>query len=778
MVSTEPDIEPIKPSVRFSATMLADSAIFNTPVESMEPPDSLRASENDWFTSDGYVEPKYQSLTEKGIRLLCSELLELKKASADEMRKNVYANYTAFIRTSQELGELEMELMTMRTLISTQAVLVRDLLEGVYFQSTSNLRTATPSPECRKPEEDKELLDIEKRFHILSDSFDIFLAECKLDEALAALDGVEMIISEARREDVELSTCTYFTSAFSERKARLVAQLVEAAWQPTLHGVELRKVVSVLNQLGDGAHAHTLLLNSYHIRLQNCVKSLHPTCSWYTGTYTGTLAHLYFSTISQASRDSLKIFGNIPACASELVLWACKETEEYVSLVKKHILSFSVMTGGIGDAADCVQISLRHCALLENQGLSLSSLLLKLLKPFVEAVLDRCLTRMEEGVRAHVASDNWSLTESPVQSICRPGLSRMSSHLKLSTSAHRFNFMVQDLLEDVALMMATQFGRIVLEGISSIFNLYVKMLIKALPDVNGGEGRIHMADDTSVIMAETEAQQLAILGNAAALADELLPQSALKWHQSASNEEQRRQGPKGFSISGTRSLEQKDWLRHLQRSVDELRNRFCELHILELLFHNNVKPLLTAELYVRLNDNEKDQFWPEDPMPSPPFQVLFMKLKGLERLATDVLAGRERVVILLLMRLTEAFVMWLSKDDFFWASIEDGPQALGPFGLQQLVLDMQFVIQIASAGRHASRKMRQTVSAIISRAENAFLTTGMDPKSVLQEDQWFEDAAKGAMCKIISDIADSVEDKQKPDSPAYVSGLLSEECGS
>jgi len=37
-------------------------------------------------------------MTEKGIRKLCDELTDLKKASAEEMRKAIYANYDAFIR--------------------------------------------------------------------------------------------------------------------------------------------------------------------------------------------------------------------------------------------------------------------------------------------------------------------------------------------------------------------------------------------------------------------------------------------------------------------------------------------------------------------------------------------------------------------------------------------------------------------------------------------------------------------------------------------------------
>ena len=31
--------------------------------------------------------------------MICEELMDLQKASADEMRKNVYENYTIFIRS-------------------------------------------------------------------------------------------------------------------------------------------------------------------------------------------------------------------------------------------------------------------------------------------------------------------------------------------------------------------------------------------------------------------------------------------------------------------------------------------------------------------------------------------------------------------------------------------------------------------------------------------------------------------------------------------------------
>lgn len=733
----------MKHSVRFKALTVADSPLSS--------PTNSHDFDNEIMSAVSYVDPKYQSLTEKGIRLLCSELLELKKASAEEMRKNVFANYTAFIRTSQELGELELELSTMQTLINTHAVLVRDLLEGVHLQSMPNLISVTGSSNALKEGNGGKNMEIENQFHALSDVFDISLAECRVDDAVSALHEAEIMVSKAQSVKIEPATIAQFSSSCSENKARLVAQLVKTVWEPSVHGHELRKLVSLLHKLGEGSHAHTLLLKSYHSRIQNEVKNLRPTCSWYAGAYVTNLAQLYFSLILHASLNSLRIFGNVPAFASELVLWACKETEDYVTLVRKHILALPVAACRISAYADSIQVSLGYCSLLENQGLSLGPIILKSLKPCVEGFLDKCFRRIEEGIMVYCASDNWALTEEALLSVSRGRRKvHLTASVKLSISAHKFLLMVQGLLEDVTFMFSSQFGRSLLEGVLDVFGFYIKLLIKALPSSNE-EDTVHMDDGMKLVSAESEAQQLAVLGNAAALADELLPLSVLKWQESVETYND------GQS-SGTQSLEQKDWRRRLQRAVDDLRDTICEQHILDLLFDGNENPSLTADLYLCMHDEEAAF---DNPMPSAPFQALLKKFHGLELRAREVLAGRERVIVTLFMRLTEAFVMWLSKDEYFWGSIEDAFKPLSPRGLQQFVFDMQFVIQIASAGRYASRKMHQTISAMISRAENAFFAFDGHTESVLQNDEWFEDKAKRALRIVLLGIENSVPDKQE-----------------
>lgn len=53
-------------------------------------------------------------------------------------------------------------------------------------------------------------------------------------------------------------------------------------------------------------------------------------------------------------------------------------------------------------------------------------------------------------------------------------------------------------------------------------------------------------------------------------------------------------------------------------------------------------------------------------------------------IAADMFVGRQRFATLLLMRLTETVILWLSEDQSFWDDIEEGPKPLGPLGLQQV----------------------------------------------------------------------------------------------
>ena len=297
--------------------------------------------------------------------------------------------------------------------------------------------------------EEKEPSDLEKWLVEFPDQLDVLLAERRVDEALTALNEGERVASEAKEtKTLSPDVISSLETAVKERRQKMADQLAEAACQPTTRGTELRAAISALKKLGDGPRAHTLLLSAHLQRYQYNMQNIRPSSSSYGGAYTAALSQLVFSAIAQAASDSLTIFGNEPAYTSELVTWAAQQIEAFAQLVKRHALASSSAAGGLRAAAECVQIALGHCSLLEGRGLSLCPTLVKLFRPSVEQAVDANFKRIEESTAALAAADDWVLTLPP--SIRQSGRSLSTSvasmagyQYKLTSSAHRFILMVQ-----------------------------------------------------------------------------------------------------------------------------------------------------------------------------------------------------------------------------------------------------------------------------------------------------------------------------------------------
>ncbi|XWS34917.1 hypothetical protein CRYUN_Cryun21dG0078400 [Craigia yunnanensis] len=629
----------------------------------------------------------------------------------------------------------------MRNLLSTQAVLVHGLDEGIIIDSLST---------CPEDSEEDNIYDVEntklnksdKWFIEFLENLEVLLAEKRVEEPMAALDEGEQIAKEARtKHTLSPDALLRLKNALSVLRQKLVDQLAEATCQPFTHGAELRSAVLAIKKLGDGPRAHTLLLNSHQQTLQRGMQTLRPPSTSYGGAFTSALSQFVFSTIAQAASDSLAVFGEEPAYSSELVTWAVKQTEAFALLLKRDVLASSAAAGGLRVATECIQISLGHCSLLEARGLALSPVLLRLYRPSVELAFNANLKRIEQSSAALTVADDWVFAYAPAGARPFSSTSSLSnasiSQPKLSSSCHRFSSMVQGFLEDVGPHESLQLDGPALEGVLQVFNCYVNLLINALPGSMETEENLEGSGSKIVRMAENESQQMALLANASLLADELLPRAALKLLPlSQSNRVDAT--PKRASERQSRLPEQREWK---SLCVDRLRDSFCRQHALDLIFTDDGDIRLNAEIYMSLDGNTEEPEW----FPSPIFQELFEKLTRMASIATDMFVGRERFATILLMRLTETVILWLSDDQSFWEEIEQGPPPLGPLGLQQFYLDMEFVIIFSSQGRYLSRNLQQVIKNIIERAIDAVTATGIDPYSVLPEDDWFAEVAQIAI---------------------------------
>lgn len=167
-----------------------------------------------------------------------------------------------------------------------------------------------------------------------------------------------------------------------------------------------------------------------------------------------------------------------------------------------------------------------------------------------------------------------------------------------------------------------------LEGVLQVFSSYVNLLINALPSSVDDDENPEGFGKKIVRMAETEAQQIALLANASLLADELIPRAAMKLLQ-LQKTNRVEEPPRKAADKQSRLPEQRECKRRLQRSVDRLRDSFCRQHALEIIFTEDGDTSLSAHMYINMDgaaDHEPEWF------PSPIFQVIGLSFSELSYL--------------------------------------------------------------------------------------------------------------------------------------------------
>ncbi|KAL6657773.1 hypothetical protein ACP70R_005553 [Stipagrostis hirtigluma subsp. patula] len=732
---------------------------------------------HEWITPQSSIRAAYQSQTEKGIRKICSELLELKDA-IENLCGNMQSKYLAFLRISEEVVEAEQELIELQKHVSAQGILVQDLMSGVC-RELDIWHKFSKEEDVKEKDFQTELdeilsVDTQDPKVIFLDKLDILLAEHKIEEALLTLEAEEKkyIMTDDSGKELNSDISAFKTELF-KRKSVLEAQLVRYSEQPSLSIPELRKSLSGLIKIGKGSLAHQVLLKAYGAHLQKSVEAFLPTCSIYTETYSATLSQLVFSAIAKVSKETNTLFGDSAMNTNRIIQWAEFEIETFARLVKENSpLPESV--SALRSACICIQTSLSHCSYLESHGLKFSKLLMILLRPYIEEVIDLNFRRVRRKIVDSARNDDILLLNPPEGS---PLSGPVSPNVMLTSSGKKFMSIVNDVLDQVTPMTIVHFGGTILNKFLQLFDRYVEALIKVLPGPSEDDNLVDSKEPVE-FKAESDAQQLALIGTAYTVADELLPAALSKFFDMQTEKKGAGASSEGHGSGSIYSIEYKEWKRQLQHSLEKLRDHFCLQYVLSFIYLEG-KSRLDARMY--LEPKSDDLLWDSDPLPSLPFQALFGRLQQLASIAGDVLLGKEKIQKVLLSRLTETVVIWLSNEQEFWDVFEDQSIKLQPSGLQQLILDMHFIVEIAICGRFPHRPVQQLVSTIIARAIAAFSARGVDPQSALPEDEWFLDTAKAAIHKLMLGASGSEsEPEPEPDEHVVLHDEVSdsEECTS
>jgi hypothetical protein len=173
-------------------------------------------------------------------------------------------------------------------------------------------------------------------------------------------------------------------------------------------------------------------------------------------------------------------------------------------------------------------------------------------------------------------------------------------------------------------MAILHFGGNVLGRILQLFDKYMDALIKSLPGPSDDDNLPELKEAVP-FRAETDSEQLAILGVAFTILDELLPNAVLStWMLQNESKEPNSGLMENVGFNTSASVELKEWRKHLQHSFDKLRDHFCRQYVLSFIYSREGSTRLNAHIY--LSDNKEDLYWDSGPLPSLPFQVIILVL--------------------------------------------------------------------------------------------------------------------------------------------------------
>ncbi|KZV15794.1 hypothetical protein F511_02010 [Dorcoceras hygrometricum] len=688
-------------------------------------------ADSSYVSSHEDEEMALQSMTAKGIQHLCSELLELKQESDEDFQKNIFSNYAVFLAILKEVEVLRRELTGLERQASSQGKLVKHLVHGTSLQVLSvetiesmleeplNLELSLPSI-------------LETHTEKVSEMLDILLSERRLHDALVLLkmEG-ETFQNLCSGEDFSSNEITFYHSVISEKRAILSDHFSSIAKHPRVSAPELQQALLGLSQLGETHLAIKLLFQYYHSQIASGIydkqSSELPDVS-----YIQEIARFVCSKISQCARCFVELNGENHAQDSALTQWADEEMKFFTSCFEKFISFIPQISSRFLLVVDTVQIAMSYCSLLESQRLFLQPSLIDHVRPCIEEVLRTHINHLSKDVSIFTSTDTWVLDRYLVSGILTERnhgiIDQLPEYAYLCSSGRKFMTVFQSLVDDVFPMISLQMESSILRGSLDLFVAYIVILESALT----GDTDTLQNEGLSINLPESPTQEIYILANLSTLMQFLSGVIRNIFD----------------GIHGS-EFEIHNFLSFVQGVHDRLRARFLQQ------FTENISSV--GDDHRRINWDESTIY---DLVPSVPYlfhdvcicachdinQELYLELKKLEKLADEDCMEKNWLMDLLRELIDVVFDCISSKSKIWTVDKQDLANSIHE--LIQLILDSQFLVEVARQGGYLSDNVIQVSMDFTSHLEASFITAGLEPIRGWNDDEWPGTAATKALQKL------------------------------
>ncbi|KXG25355.1 hypothetical protein SORBI_3007G163500 [Sorghum bicolor] len=703
------------------------------------------------------------SMTAKGIQHLCSELLEIKKASEEDFSANVYLSYLSFIRMFQEAGDLEKDVHHLKRQVMAHRRLVQHLSINCLY-SPSSASMVLPSSGGSK-EEEEEAADMDGIF--LPDhqgerdedlELDELLSEHRMDEAIQLLELRGQALQTMQQQADDDDGAIAFASsvrALSATKARVAARLASLAENPRTPRPELLKALSGLCRLGDPEQANHLLFQVHRASVVRGVEELRASRGHQQsiagggggGNYIKDLARVVFASIVRTSRSFVALHGHPSPYTPRLVRWAREEMEDLSAAFSEYVTSMSspaTAAHSLALALEAAECAVSYSPLLRAVDVVASEQdVVALVVPCVRDAVAMYGRHLKDVVRLLVASDAWVLGRFLMPSGVVQGAAAgapQPEYCLLTTNGRKFVTLIQEVVEDVAwplhrLGIGTN-DSVGLQLVAELFREYMHSIVVLVPrkeaaaalqlkdflqlqdEANGGGGG-----------DERYTWQLAVLINCTTLVS-LFRTMASGVFRTAPPPPST---PSGFPASAQREVVD-SLISLIKEAAGQVWSCFCQQFIRDTM--SSLAQVHRFGSGTPPPPQEQEQG--TTTMPSMAFQVVFLRVRRLNEVYGAILSGEDGTMKKLLRELMEAIISWLSSNLVSWAV----------HGAAQVQLDVHFLLEFAELGGFSSESIRSSAMDLLAKAQEKVAGGELDDVTCDEGaggGRWAADAAKHAV---------------------------------
>eukprot|EP00736_Rhodelphis_marinus_P012199 Rmarinus@m.16818 len=314
------------------------------------------------FDPSQYARSFFAQLKTDRVVEKCKDLDDVKTLAAEALKDSVYANYPMFIRISKDIGEIETDLISLRSLLSDERDIVKGLQHtGLPFSSLHGKKSRRKS--ALDPDEmdtdgfavdklsghdnadpggvnDRDVVPLQES--ALVEELDELLAERNLQKAVSLLErAYEQSSNDELGSDVE------------ERLEKAVSMMCEELLKPMVKKSDWRRNIEFLMRLRREEKARAMFFQSRSARIAADIRNVKSHGDILS--FVRELGSVVFSTIGAACVEFRYLFHK-RNLMSGFVAWAVNEINELASICRRRVFS----SRSLVTIVDVIEIISRH----------------------------------------------------------------------------------------------------------------------------------------------------------------------------------------------------------------------------------------------------------------------------------------------------------------------------------------------------------------------------------------------------------------------------------